>query len=575
MENIEDIYALSPIQKGVLLHGLSSPDAADLYIVQMGAELQGEVKLPAFERAWQLVVDHHPMLRTAFVWEDFDDPVQVVHERLELPLTRHDWSRFSAEEQAAQLETFLHNDRRRGFVVSDPPLLRLTTIKLAEDAYRFVLTFHALLLDGWSKGLVLKRVIELYEAISQGREPPPEPTQPYKHYIGWLHGQDWTLAERFWREKLKSFTTPTPVGTNGVGLARERHGYGDASIQLDESLTTRIDAFARRHRLTTNTLVQAVWALLLSRYSGQDEVLFGSAVSGRPPTLAGSDSIVGFLINTVPVRIVAPKDACVLSWLQELQGKQNALRNYENIPLAEIREWSEIAPSLPLFESVVLFENWPDVSVLSRYRGLRFCPLVRTMYPLTLCILPKDTQLLLYLAYERRRFADATAAQILADFRSVIASILEMPEQLLSQLLAGIADAIRFRADPSTRGVLSGERDDTTPSTPVEEVLAGICAKALGLERVGMHENFFVLGGHSLLAAQIVTQVRETFQVELPLRSLFEAPTLAGLAHALIAHEPQSGQSEKIARILKRIEGMSDAEAGRVLQERRKETDRV
>jgi hypothetical protein len=277
----------------------------------------------------------------------------------------------------------------------------------------------------------------------------------------------------------------------------------------------------------------------------------------------------------VPVRIAAAKDACVLSWLQKLQGEQNALRNYENIPLAEIRTWSEMAPSLPLFESVVLFENWPDVNVLSRYRNLRFCPLVRTMYPLTLCVLPKDAQLLIYLACARSRFADDTAAQILADFRCAVASILDTPEQRVSQLVTGMADGIRFSADPSRRGVLSRQRDDTAPSTPLEEVLAGICGKALGLERVGKHENFFVLGGHSLLATQIVTQVRETFQVELPLRSLFESPTLSGLSQALIAHEAQSGQSEKIARILKRIQGMSDAEAARVLEERRKETGRV
>jgi acyl carrier protein len=576
MENVEDIYALSPIQKGILLHSLSSPDASDLYIVQMVAELQGEVNLPAFERAWQLVVDHYPMLRTAFFWEDFDDPVQVVHKCLELPIARHDWHELSAAEQTVKLETSLQDDRQRGFAVSDAPLLRLATMKLADDTYQFVLTFHVLLLDGWSKGLVFKKVLELYEAISRGQERPLGPSQPYKHYIHWLHEQDRAPVEQFWRQELKGFTAPTPVGTNGTGLAREQRGYGDISIELDAALTSRMDAFARRHRLTINTLVQAAWALLLSRYSGEEEVLFGSAVSGRPPALPGSDAIVGFLINTVPVRVLVPKETSVLSWLQAFQGKQNALRNYENTPLPEIREWSEIAPPIPLFESVVLFENWPDVGVLSLYRHLRFCPLVRTMYPLSLCILPRDARFLIYLAYERNRFSNGTVPNILADFQSVITDMLDTPDQLVLRLLDGLAQGVKFRAGQSARHVLwHADRDYMAPRTPAEEILADMCAKVLGLERIGIHDNFFELGGHSLLATQIITRVRETFRVEILLHYLFEAPTVAGLSQMLMAHEAHPGQTDKIARILKQIEDMSDEEAGQILQDRRRERGKV
>jgi hypothetical protein len=570
MENVEDIYALSPIQKGVLLHSLSSPDASELYIVQLLAELQGEVHLAAFERAWQLVVDHYPMLRTAFIWEDFDDPVQVVYQRLELPVTRYDWHELSASAQTARLAAFLQADRQRGFVVSEAPLLRLATMKLTEDVYRFVLTFHVLLLDGWSKGLVFKKVIELYEALAQGQEPQPGPGQPYKHYIRWLREQDHTLAEQFWRQELKGFTAPTPIGDNGAGLAHERHGYKDASIELDQALTAQLEVFARRYRLTTGTLVQAAWALLLSHYSGQEEVLFGSAVSGRPPTLPGADAMVGFLINTVPIRVAVPREASVLSWLLALQGQQNALRNHENVPLPDIREWSDIAPPLPLFESVVLFENWPEVGILSRYRELQFCPLVRTMYPLTLCILPREGRLLVYLAYEHSRFVNGTIPKILADFQLLLANLLETPEQPVSSLLAALPASVRFHTDQPVRHTLSrAGQDYVAPRTPVEEVLADMCARTIGLERISIHDNFFALGGHSLLATQIVARVRGTFRIELPLHHLFESPTVAGLAHMLIMHEAQPGQTEKIARLLKRLEGMSDEEAGQILRDRK------
>jgi hypothetical protein len=235
-----------------------------------------------------------------------------------------------------------------------------------------------------------------------------------------------------------------------------------------------------------------------------------------------------------------------------------------------------MAPPLPLFESVVLFENWPDVDVLSLYRNLRFVPLVRTMYALTLCILPREARLLLYLAYDQSRCAAATAAKILDDFQSVITTLLKIPQEPVSHLLEAVSQSVQFYADsPGGRAFFRAASDYVAPRTPVEEVLAGMCARALGRERVGVDDNFFALGGHSLLATQIAARIREAFQTELSLYHVFEAPTVAGLSQVLVRQEGQPGQTEKIALILKRLEKMSDEEAGQLLQERRKERGRV
>jgi hypothetical protein len=190
--------------------------------------------------------------------------------------------------------------------------------------------------------------------------------------------------------------------------------------------------------------------------------------------------------------------------------------------------------------------------------------------------LPREARLLLYLAYDQSRCAGATAAKILDDFQSVMTTLLETPQEPVSHLLEVVSQSVRFDAgSPGGRALFQAASDYVAPQTPVEEVLAGMCARVLGRERVGVDDNFFALGGHSLLGTQIAARVRETFQTELSLYHVFEAPTVAGLSQVLLRHEAQSGQTEKIARLLQRIERMSDEEVGQVLQERRKEKGRV
>lgn len=437
---IQDIYPLSPLQQGMLFHGLYSPKSG-MYVERLRYTIQGELNLPAFERAWQQVIERHPILRSAFIWEDVDEPLQVVLEGIEIPLEVEDWRGLPAVEQQDKLQAYLQTVLERGFELSEAPLMRLKLIRMRPDLYEFVWSYHHLLLDGWSVSLILGELIASYEAFSRGGQPQLEKSRPYRDYIAWLKRQDQSRAEAFWRRTLKGFTRPTSLGLNGKfsSLTGYEGNYEVLRIDWPKTMADKLEAFAREHRLTLNTVMQGAWALLLGRYSGEEDVVFGSVVSGRPAELAGSESMVGMFINTLPVRVRLSPQASLLSWLKELQEQQLEARQYEYNPLPKVQEWSEVPRGLPLFESIMVFENKTLAVRLGQQEGspeIRYSIHYATVtgYPLTVVVEPGPEGLTLGLTYDRRRFDTATVKQMQQHLGTLLEGILANPEQRISTL---------------------------------------------------------------------------------------------------------------------------------------------
>ncbi len=427
---IESIYPLSPMQQGMLFHTLYEPGTG-VYVEQVSCTLNGAVDIAVFRRAWQAAVDRHPTLRTAFVWERRDEPFQVVYRRSSLPWEQQDWRGLAPDEQRARLPVFLADDRARGFALTKAPLIRLTLIQIADDAYYFVWTHHHMVLDGWSVSVVLKEVLAGYGAFAQGRPLDLPHLRPYRDYIAWLQRQDLAGAEAFWRRYLGDVTAPTPLGVDrvpdaGVGMEGER--YALRQHQLSPEMTAELQAFARRHGLTLNTLAQGAWALLLSRYSGAADVVFGTTVAGRPHDLPGSDAMIGLFINTLPVRAQVPPDATVLPWLQQLQAEQAELRQYEYSPLVQVQGWSAVPRGLPLFESILVFENYPVETVAQDSNGRRGMligdvqAVELTNYPLTVEIETRSN-LAVSIGYDCRRFDEATIGRMAGHFETLLGAI--------------------------------------------------------------------------------------------------------------------------------------------------------
>ncbi|HKE58548.1 MAG TPA: amino acid adenylation domain-containing protein [Pyrinomonadaceae bacterium] len=437
-ELVEDIYELSALQQGMLFHSLSAPESA-VYFEQLSCTIDGELQVAAFRQAWDSAAKHHPVLRSALYWEGLDKPYQVVYREVELPWTLLDWREVSEDEQRRRLADYLRADRHRDFDLTKPPLMRFALIRLTETSHQFVWSFHHLLLDGWSIAALNQEVLSHYQAIRNNRPVKLETVRPYRDYILWLQQQDSAASERFWRRTLQGFTAQTPLAFDHLlgNLPGHEEDYDHELLRLPAPTTSALQTLARKHQLTFNTTIQAMWALLLSRYSGERDIVWGTTVSGRPATLPGAESMIGLFINTLPLRAQLDPAQSLVDWMKELQQKQLDLRQFEHSSLVEVHGWSDVPRSSPLFESLLVFENYPiDETVNVGDSGLRIRNVhsfEKTNYPLSLLVAP-DGELILKLFYDRRRFETATIKRMLAHCRTLLERFVENPEQQLAQI---------------------------------------------------------------------------------------------------------------------------------------------
>jgi surfactin family lipopeptide synthetase C len=448
LNHIEDMYPLSPMQQGMLFHTIYA-SGSNVYFTQFCCTLKGQLDVRNLERAWQQTVDRHPTLRTSFMWEGLDEPVQVVSRNVNMPLVQHDWRAFSETEQREHLADFIRTDRQRGLELSKAPLMRLAVFQLADEAFHLVWSCHHILMDGWSTGMLVREVLAFYEAARHGEQPALEPVHRYRDYIAWLQRQSMTGAEAYWRKTLKDFTAPTPLAVDRPGaLAPDAESvFDEQRAVLSTETTAALQSLARRHQLTLNTIVQGAWAVLLNRYSGSEDVVFGATVSGRPPELEGVEAMIGLFINTLPVRVRVTPEESLLSWLKRLQEQQVEMRQYEFSPLVQIQQWSDVPRGLPLFETILAFENFPvDASSTNRKPSLEATDglvIERNNYPIALVASPGN-ELHLRIVYDCARFDAETVSRTLEHLRGLLARISEGLEQNLSSL-SPLTEAERHR----------------------------------------------------------------------------------------------------------------------------------
>ncbi|MEO7020993.1 MAG: amino acid adenylation domain-containing protein, partial [Ktedonobacteraceae bacterium] len=436
-KDIEDIYPLSPMQHGMLFHSLYDP-AFDIYYCQGSWTIRGPIDISAFRHAWHQVIARHPILRTTFAWIGLDQPLQIVSRETMASLEYLDWCEMPTHEQQENLATFLSADQVRGFQLSEAPLMRLSLIHLDHDSYRFVWSYHHILLDGWSVPLVLKDVMTCYQAVQQQQPPQWISSSPYKNYITWLAEQDLRVAETFWRQELRGFTTATSLNIDRPQASANevQEQYAEQSWQMSARLQTDLQRLAQSYKVTLNTILQGAWALLLSRYNGEQDVVFGVTVSGRPETLTGMGTIVGLFINTLPVRISVSSEAYIGHWLQQVQAHQVEARQYAYTPLWHIQQWSEMTGQQPLFESLFVFENYPlDIAqeVLGELTIENVAQIEQTNYPLSLAVIP-GAECLLKLGYHPQRFDKLAITRLFKHYQTLLEGIVAQPKQRIADL---------------------------------------------------------------------------------------------------------------------------------------------
>ncbi|XXY54893.1 amino acid adenylation domain-containing protein [Sorangium sp. So ce269] len=444
--DVEDVFPLSPLQQGLLFHSLWEPGSG-VYVEQVTCRLEGTLDVGAFRRAWEAVVEHHGVLRTTFAWEGADEPLQIVRragpvdsvDSVEgsVEIEIEDLRGAGAEEQRARMAALVESDRARGFDLARGPLMRLSLLRVGDEAHLVLWSHHHLLLDGWAASLVLQDAFAAYDALRAGRPVALSARRPYRGYIAWLRERDAGADEPFWRGALSGFSAATPLPLERVPPAEGESGHGARTIALSGQATARLQRFAQQHHVTSSTLVQAAWALLLSRAARSDDVLFGITVAGRSAPLAGIDAMVGLFINTLPLRVAVPQAATVAGWLRDLLRATTELGPHEHTPLARARAFSAIPAGQPLFESLLVFENYPtDPRTQEGLSGLGVRDVAfvdQTNYPLTLAVLPGE-ELKLRLSYDRRRFDDETAARLLGLVEAALRQLVSRPEARVGEL---------------------------------------------------------------------------------------------------------------------------------------------
>ncbi|MEM1391731.1 MAG: amino acid adenylation domain-containing protein [Cyanobacteria bacterium P01_H01_bin.150] len=465
-KNVADIYPLSPMQKGMLFHSLYAPESG-MYFEQTVFDFQGQLNIPAFTSAWQKVVDRYSVFRTFFVWENRQNPLQVVLKQVKLPFENIDWQEFSDTEQQQKLESLLQTQKSQGFQFNQAPLTECTLIQLDEDTYKFIWNHHHILMDGWCLSIIFKEVVSFYEASIAGETCYLPTPRPYGDYISWLNEQDNVAAKSFWQQTLQGFSSPTPlvVDKKQPQIETSPSNYQQLELRLSSEISSKLQDLAQQHHVTLSTLVQAAWGTLLSRYSGESDVLFGVTVSGRPGDLSRVEEMVGLFINTLPLRLQISPQEELIPWLQKIQQLMLELQDYSYTPLVEIQSGSEIPAQTPLFESLVVFENYPIDSTLSNQVGCLQLNNVetfeRTNYPLTLVAVP-GSEFLFNISYDTVRFEEDTIKRMLGHLQTIFAEIVDNPERKVTEVPL-LSEAERYQ--------ILTEWNDTTTDYPKDKCI--------------------------------------------------------------------------------------------------------
>lgn len=425
---VEDIYPLTAAQQGILLHALTADDGA-IYRPSISCDVRGPLDLDKLELAWQELVRRHAALRTAIVWEDVDEPVQLVLKQVDAWLDRGATCVAADADAASVIEHFELDLKAAIGDGSRAPLARLGVLRCDRDAWRLVFSFHHLVLDGWSVGILLRELFSLYALSGTSRLPAPRMT--FAEFIDLHADADEESARQFWQAYLADYRgSQTWGGIVSEEAAASKIGLVEAELPDLESRALR--GLLRQHQLTLGTLLQGVWALLMGYYSGESDVLFGAAVSGRSVACTGIEDLVGMCVNTVPVRARISEGESIVDFLKRLQREAAMLRDFEQTPLVSIQRWARFNPRQTPFSSLVAVENYPVDSALGQVSPELQVDNVsvseETNYPLVLNATDAKT-LLLALRHHEARVSRADAEQLLARYVRLLRAVIERPDQ--------------------------------------------------------------------------------------------------------------------------------------------------
>ena len=565
-EGIEDVYDLGPLQEGILVHSLCYPNQG-LFVRQITLPLSAATEPAWLCRAWEHLAAEASILRTAFVWEGVEFPVQVVRTKVSLRFREVDLTGYSKQAAAAEHERLAEQERREGFDLRSAPLFRLLAVRTLERVY-LVWTYHHILIDAWSAGLLLEALERSYDAVQTGRPLPRGHLRPYREFIARIKREPLDAAEAYWRSELKGFVTATPLSRRtGTQAAARMPGAANAELvlELPETVQQGVERVARSFGVTPYTVFEGAWALILSARAGSLDVVFGTAVSGRMTERPGLESVVGLLSNVLPHRVRVERAARLSEWLRRLQSASADRFRYQHVPQKKVRAWSDIPGGAPLFLSTLVYEpakpHLPDF--IKPEAHVRARDHEWSGHPVTVFFAP--SQQFIWFVYDSIVLEDDELRTIARSYQMLLRELVRGRDDTLAELLrlleqgepSPLEEEAASRVRPRPGWASSSQLDEgrglrpafvsqagTRGSTALEERLEALWCDALKKERIGWADNVFDLGADSFLLVRVHARMERELGVQIPLTELFNSPTVNLLARSLRGAPSAAGESD-------------------------------
>ncbi|KEQ22102.1 non-ribosomal peptide synthetase [Paenibacillus tyrfis] len=448
-DEIEDVYPLTPLQDYMLATLRQNPEPAQFF-VNMVMRFTDKLEPGLMTQAWQKVANHFALTKTSIFYEGLEVPVQVMRRNIRVAIHYPDWREWDKARQHEELMRYqeLQLNASDLSYIKRPTTYEIMFARIGESEYQLVMSCSYLLMDGWSHFIVLAYVLKYYYSLLDRKPYELPPARQYREYVAWLHAQDLEQPMRYWRAELAGFHFATPLIEHApLNRSSGESGFAKQFVEFEVPEPHLVKELVRRSGVTMSVLSQLAWALLLGRYTGQRDVLFGLMSTGRHPEFEGMEEIVGPTINTLPMRIRLSENENVLQLLQRVQEKQLLLTQYDYTPLRRIREWIGLAEDRTMFESYLIFQNLGSYFDIANWLGdADKIPLVNE-YEKALAIFNSGTPLrvdisadseghfTIYMTYLKAHFRDESVGQMIADLKDTLIGICQAPEQTIDRWL--------------------------------------------------------------------------------------------------------------------------------------------
>ena len=446
LNGVADILPLTPLQQGLLFHASTAQDLGDLYAMQLDMTVTGPLDPHRLHDAVHTVTTRHPNLAARFC-NQFDQPVQIIPADPQIPWQYIELDTDVDVDVDERIQQLCAAESAAVCDLTDPPAFRAALIRTAPERHRVVLTFHHIVMDGWSLPILLQEIFAGYH----GQRLPA--ATPYRRFVTWLAERDLDAAQAAWRDVLAGFDTPTLVGPP----ARLKPGpRSTTAFRVSEQTTRALNELARSCHTTVNTVLQGVWAQMLMGLTGRHDVVFGTAVSGRPAEVAGAESMVGLLINTVPVRAHITPATTAADLLDQLHSAHNHTLDHQHLALNEIHRATSHDQ---LFDTLFVYENYPiDTAAPLSANGLtitEFTGREANHYPLTMQATP-GTELGFRIEYDTDVFDTESIDTLIKRLQRVLLAMIADPQARLSTIDVLDASEHTRLDEMGNRAVLTG-----------------------------------------------------------------------------------------------------------------------